>query len=244
MRNGQTQNPYASSVLESHPCAACGCELRRVAAPPDPVYALPVCVCPGCGRACVRRKHRFRTNPVAFRRLDRAFNRLALGAIVVAISAGTSLLIAVLMSLQSERSGKGPFVATFGAIRSAPPEEVLSVALAVGSVGMIVAISGVLLGRLLWHWKVNDLLAGWAVMLVVVSLAPTFFEFVESNTAARAHDLTSRWSDRLQALAMCWAATALGVLIDRSTRRPDGKNRKLRRSLRWARKQQARRRAG
>ena len=213
-------------------------------APPDPVYALPVCVCPGCGRACVRRKHRLRTYPIAFRRLDRAFNRLALGAFVVFLSAGTSLLIAVFMSLQSERSGKGPFAATLGAIRSAPPEEVLSVGLAVGSVGMIVAISGVLLGRLLWHWRAKQLMVGWALLLIFVSLAPTLFEFTLWNTKAWSHDLTSRWPDRLQALAMCWGATALGVLIDRSTRRPDGQNRKLRRSLKWARKQQARRRAG
>lgn len=244
MRNAEGRIPYATCVLESHLCAGCGRELRGIAAPPDPVYALPVCVCPGCGQACVRRKHRFRTNPVAFRRLDRAFNRLALGAFVLAISAGTSLLIAVFMSLQSERSGKGPFVATLGAIRSAPPEEVLSIGLAVGAVGMVIAISGVMLGRLLRHWKANDLIVGWAVVLIVVSLAPTFVEIVDWDVKARAHDLTSRWPDRLQALAMCWGATALGILIDRSTQRPDGKNHRLRRSLKWARKQQARRRAG
>ncbi len=244
MSNEGSRIPYASSVLESHLCAGCGRELRAVAAPPDPVYALPVCVCPGCGLACVRRKHRLRTHPIAFRRLDRAFNRLALGAFVVLLSAGTSLLIAVFMSLQSERSGRGPFAATLGAIKSAPPEELLSIGLAVGAVGMIVAISGVLLGRLLGHWRVNDLLIGWAVVLVVVSLVPTFVEIARWDVPARAHDLASRWPDRLQALAMCWGATALGVLIDRSTRKPSGKNHRLRRSLKWARRQQARRRAG
>ncbi len=242
--NAGLRNPYAPCVIGSHLCAGCGVELRGVSAPPDPVYALPVCVCPGCGLACVRRKHRLRTHPVAFRKLDRVFNRLAFSGFVVALASGTSLLIAVFMSLQSDRTGRGPFGATFSAIRSAPPEELFSVGLAVGSIGMTVSISGILLSRLLWHWRALHLILAWAGLLFAVSLAPTLFEISYGNGNSVAHDVTVRWASRLQALAMCWCATGLGVAIDRATRRPGGSGRKFGRSLRWARKQQARRRAG
>lgn len=233
-----------SAVLESHLCAGCGQELRRVSAPPDPVYALPVCICPGCGLACVRRKHRFRTHPVAFRRLDRAFNRLAISAGCVVLFAGTSLLIAVFMSLQAERTGKGPFGATIGAIRSAPIEELFSIWLAIGSVGMILAISGVLLSRLLWHWKAVHLVSVWAGVLLAVSFLPLVNPIGQWDMDATTRDLVQLWPSRLQALAMCWVATAAGVLIDRMTAPTRNTGRRFKRSLKWARKQVKRRQIG
>ncbi len=244
MSNARAQNPYAPSVLESHLCAGCGRELRRVAAPPDPVYALPVCICPGCGLACVRRNHRLRTYPIAFRRLDRAFNRLALAGGCVALFAGTSLLIAVFMSLQAERTGREPFTATIGAIRSAPIEELLSIWLAIGGVGMILAISGVLMSRLLWHWKSMQLLGAWAGVLVVVSVLPVLVPIAFWDADAITRDLGELWPSRLQALAMCWVATAVGVPLDRATGQAMGPSRKFGRSLRWARKRIKRRQAG
>lgn len=42
----------------SHVCLSCGLDLARVRARLDPHYALPIVVCPDCGRAAVRRKHR------------------------------------------------------------------------------------------------------------------------------------------------------------------------------------------
>lgn len=244
--NTGTRTPYAPCVLESHLCAGCGTELRRIASPPDRVYALPVCVCPGCGLACVRRGHRLRTVPVAFRRLDRALTRLALAMGVVVVSAGTTLVIAVLMSRQSPGRGSGPFVATYEAIRSSPPEDVLSIGLAVGSGAMVLAISGVLLGRVLSHWRPVPLVAAWAALLIVLSLTPAARPLIELNWPGLRLDLTDRWPGRLQTMAACAAATTAGVLIDRGAGRRGGpgRNRRLARSLRSARRRLARRRAG
>ena len=244
MSNAPSRNPYAPFVLESHLCAGCAHELRQVSAPPDPVYGLPVCVCPECGLACVRRKHRLRTHPIAFRRLDRAFNRLALAAGCVMFFAGTSLLIAVFMSLQAHRTGRGPFAATIGAIRSAPIEELFSIWLAIGSVGMVLAISGVLLSRLLWHWKAAQLVCGWAGVLAVVSFFPLVLPVAGWHADAITLDLVELWPSRLQALAMCWGATALGVPIDRMTGQSRHTGRRFRRSMRWARKRVQRRQVG
>ena len=158
--------------------------------------------------------------------------------------AGTSLLIAVFMSLQASRSGTGPFAATIGAIRNAPIEELFSIWLAIGAVAMILAISGVLLSRLLWHWKTAQLVFAWAGVLVVVSFLPLIVPVAEWEMGALSRDLVSLWPSRLQALAMCWVATAAGVPIDRITAPAKHINRKFRRSMRWARKQVNRRQTG
>lgn len=66
----------------AHSCASCGCDLSRVAAPLDPVYGLPVVVCPRCGEACAR-------NSQAGRVLPRRWSQAARG--------GAKILTAVLM---------------------------------------------------------------------------------------------------------------------------------------------------
>lgn len=251
MSNSAGRNPYAPCVLESHLCARCGLELRHIAATPDPIYGLPVCVCPGCGLATVRRKHRLRTFPVGFRRLDRAFNRLAFAAGCVVLFAVSSLMISLYMASQAEARGTGPFAATFSAIRNAPPEELLSYALATASVGMVIAISGITLSRLLWHWNTKQLLVGWACVLGLLALTPMVPILLDIDTHQHLDrnqwlslDLTRALPNRLQAMALCWAATSLGIAIDRGTRPELTTSRRFRRSLRWARKRLARRRAG
>lgn len=44
-------------MARSHTCPACTSELGKIRALPDPIYALPIVVCPTCATACVRRKH-------------------------------------------------------------------------------------------------------------------------------------------------------------------------------------------
>lgn len=227
-------------------------ELRRVPAPPDPVYGLPVCICPGCGVACVRRKHRLRTFPLAFRRLDRAFNMIALSASVIGVSAGTALAVALGMTSIAARDRRGPFVATFLAVRSARPEELLSVGLLVGCVGMILAISGVLVSRVLWHWRARALVVAWGVVMALMALTPTALAVYGvgvpwpiPHVGERVMgDVLDRLPSRAQVLAACWLVTACGIGIDRAVPSGDHRGRKFRKSLRWARKQVARRRAG
>jgi hypothetical protein len=49
--------PVWSGVAMEHACHVCGEALGRVRASLDPVYKLPIVVCPTCGAACVRRRH-------------------------------------------------------------------------------------------------------------------------------------------------------------------------------------------
>lgn len=227
-------------------------ELRLEPAPPDPVYGLPVCVCPGCGVACVRRRHRLRTYPVAFRRLDRALNHLALSAAIVGVSAGTALGVSVGMTAIAARDGRGPFAATLASVRSSRPEELLSIGLLIGSLGMIVAISGVLVSRVLWHWRARGLVLAWGVVMALMAVTPTALAVYGIGVAWPAPpmgervmgDILDKLPDRAQVLAACWLVTACGIGLDRAVPRGDHRGRKLRRSLRWARKRVARRRAG
>ncbi len=62
----------------SHVCLSCGLDLARVRARLEPRYALPIVVCPDCGRATLRRK----------RRAWRSFRRLAVSLVTLAAQLG------------------------------------------------------------------------------------------------------------------------------------------------------------
>ena len=74
----------------SHVCTSCGLDLARVRARLEPRYALPIVVCPDCGRAAVRHKPRAWRS---FRCL--AVSVLTLAAQVGMIVAGLAGLLAV-----------------------------------------------------------------------------------------------------------------------------------------------------
>jgi len=193
-----------------------------------------------------------RTHPVAFRRLDRAFNMLTLAAAIVGVSAGTALGVSVGMTNIAARVGGGPFAATLSAVRESRPEELLSIGLLVGSLGMIVAISGVLVSRVLWHWRARALVLAWGGVMAVMAVVPTVLAVYAVGVAWPAPplgervmgDILDKLPDRAQVLAACWLVTACGIGLDRAVSRGDRGDRKFRKSLRWARKQVARRRAG
>lgn len=85
-------------VARSHVCSACGHDLARLRAPPDPHYALPVVVCPGCALACVRRPYagtaRWRNAVRVWRLGARLFIRVVmlvlLAVLLLASSAGVA----------------------------------------------------------------------------------------------------------------------------------------------------------
>lgn len=87
-------------------CTRCGTDCSRLRAPPDPVYALPLVVCPGCGACVVRR------------RLIQRWSRTGGRALICAIGAGVWRLVALLVL-----SGLSVGVAVVGAamIRHAMP---------------------------------------------------------------------------------------------------------------------------
>lgn len=96
----------------SHVCLSCGLDLARVRALLEPRYALPVVVCPDCGRAAVRRK------PRQLRSLQRlAVSLLTLIAQLGILAAGLGLLIAISIEMGNVLAD-----GTFGAL---PGNEIL-----------------------------------------------------------------------------------------------------------------------
>lgn len=238
--------PYHRAVLGSHLCTGCGCELCRIPAPPDPVYGLPVCTCPSCGTSVVRRKHRTRTQPVAFKRLDRAFNRMALSLFAIAVFAGSALLIAMVAAYRARDYDLSAWSALIYPIRTADKAELFSIAL----INLIVATtqlsSGIILSRLLWHWKTKQLALAWLGMLVVMAFLPTLYHFVFPTRGSLTLDLRHDLANRLQILVVLWIVTLAGLAMGKvsADERKLAANRRVRRSLRWARKQIRRRRVG
>ncbi len=96
----------------SHVCISCGLDLARVRARLEPRYALPIVVCPDCGRAAIRRK------PRAWRSLRRlVVSLLTLAAQLGMVVGGLAGLLAV-----SEELGDVIARGSFGAL---PRDEII-----------------------------------------------------------------------------------------------------------------------
>ena len=214
------------------------------------MYGLPICTCPHCGTSVVRRAHRFRTYPVEFKRLDRAFNRIALTLAVIVAVACSAVLIAAIASRLVVEHETHAWAALTRAVRSAPASDLLSIGLGLGIVAVVQILSGIVLARLLWHWTPAALAAAWLGVLALGAMLPTTALAMEvwnrSGPPGNAwQTIRLGLADRGQILAGCWLVTAAGIFAG-SLGRPTieaRRGRRLRRSLRWARKQQARQRA-
>lgn len=215
-------------------------------APPDPVYGLPVCTCTRCGVSVVRRAHRLRTHPIAFRRLDRAFNRMALTLFVIVCIAGGAMVMAALMARQAEIHDRSPWPALIHALRNAKESELLSIGVLLTILALVQLLSGLVLNRLLWHWKPIHLAIAWGlVLLALCALFPVFIRHDDGGPYTF-HYSTPTFVAMVQIAVVCWLLTSVGLFVGRLTtpKREVILARRYRRSLRWARKRLARRRNG
>lgn len=73
---------WARSMTIAHVCFGCARDLAGVRAVRDPHYALPLVICPGCGKACVRQTHPFHTRWIASLRIGTAITALILQNVV------------------------------------------------------------------------------------------------------------------------------------------------------------------
>lgn len=84
----------------THVCFGCACDLAGVRAIHDPHYALPLVLCPDCGKAHVRQVHPFHARWIASLRSSTAITTLILqNAIALTLVASTLAVIAGALAL-------------------------------------------------------------------------------------------------------------------------------------------------
>ncbi len=171
---------------------------------------------------------------------------MALSLFAIAVFAGSALLIAMVAAYRARDYDLSAWSALIYPIRTADKAELFSIAL----INLIVATtqlsSGIILSRLLWHWKTKQLALAWLGMLVVMAFLPTLYHFVFPTRGSLTLDLRHDLANRLQILVVLWIVTLAGLAMGKvsADERKLAANRRVRRSLRWARKQIRRRRVG
>jgi hypothetical protein len=218
-------------MLASHPCASCGLELRRIPAPPDPVYGLPVVVCPRCGAAVVRRKHR--TMPRATRlRCCRVAGALLTRAVAALIVTAAMLPLVGLVSEAATQPTLGHALARIAGPladpRSSESDRTWFVVMWASLLGLG-ALGGTLSSLLLPHLR-----AGGAALVLLAWIAGLFVAW------------QLMWPDRdvrplyiLLGIAAAWTPPACGALAARVLSEPRQRS-SIRRPLRRERRRRAR----
>ncbi len=84
---------WAQSMTNAHVCLGCAGDLASVRAIRDPHYALPMVICPGCGKASVRRTHPFHARWIASLRIGTAITALVLQHVVALTLIGSTLAV-------------------------------------------------------------------------------------------------------------------------------------------------------
>jgi hypothetical protein len=92
-------------MLLSHTCANCGLSLTRIPAPLDPVYGLPVVVCPECRAACVRRSDGHRAVPRWLSRLDAAARAMVFSTVGLLAACSAFIAASSMIATSARRAG-------------------------------------------------------------------------------------------------------------------------------------------
>ena len=77
----------------AHVCYGCACDLAGVRAIRDPHYALPLVLCPGCGKAHVRQTHPFHARWIASLRIGTAVTALIFQNVVALTLISSTLAV-------------------------------------------------------------------------------------------------------------------------------------------------------
>lgn len=84
---------WARSMTIAHVCYGCACDLAGVRAIRDPHYALPLVLCPRCGKAHIRQTHPFHTRWIASLRIGTAITALVFQNVVALTLIGSTLAV-------------------------------------------------------------------------------------------------------------------------------------------------------
>ncbi|MBX3406099.1 MAG: zinc ribbon domain-containing protein [Phycisphaeraceae bacterium] len=139
----------------AHTCANCGHDLSRLCALIDPVYGLPIVVCPRCREAVVRTSIPVRTRARQARRLVVSLAMLAFSVLLTTGFAGAVIGLSSVVFEQwvrAQRNSAAPWT-----------HEGFVVAAAVWA-GLALT-AGVWTGAMLAHWRWWLVLPAWVAML-------------------------------------------------------------------------------
>lgn len=184
----------------AHTCARCGFDLSRLRAPVEPIYGLPVVVCPLCREAVVRRLH-----PVQARwRQARAalVSIVVLGATVVVAAIFAGLLIGLSVGLRVV------------IVRALSRGEVVWLDEEVILIGGLwcgaAVLAGAWLGVMLPHWRWWAILPLWVVALWSAMVVSGAAEMIRIIARGESVDLVSlawlRWLEQRGAMALMGAS--------------------------------------
>lgn len=157
----------------AHTCAECGFDLTRTAAPIDPVYGLPIVVCPKCQAAVVRREH----PTMAW---SRWLGRFAASILSIAVrAAGTLLMVGIVVGLSAFVNEM--CMDLMSGRRDCPRES-----LVVGAIGWLAGaiVGGLWIGFCFMHWRGVPLAAVWLLLLLGAALLPGVAMFLDVITTS------------------------------------------------------------
>lgn len=224
----------------AHTCACCGLDLSRERAPADPIYGLPIVVCPRCAQAVVRRRH-----PVQARSRQISANIQSIMGLAVRVAGSLGLAGAIIgLSVLVED-------AHFRAMRRDISPLLDEMFIVGGCLWLAVAGAiGVWLGAMFAHWRALPLVAAWLAGLFVLVAIPGLAGVIEDLVEDRARGSVwealvgpGGWIRESQRVLLLLGASVVplfvgypwGRLIERSAGR-------VRRRRMWRRRRALRRR--
>lgn len=146
---------WARSMTIAHVCCGCACDLAGVRAIRDPHYALPLVLCPGCGKAHVRQTHPFHARWIASLRIGTAVAALIFQNVVaLALICSTLAVIAGALALG--------YAAIIGELAR---QALINLGMSVGAVSIV---TGAWLTAGLSHISWWRAWLGWMLLVVVL----------------------------------------------------------------------------
>lgn len=205
-------------MAAAHVCPCCGAALTRMRPQPDPHYGLPLVLCPGCGRAAVRRRDLLQQAWRQGVRANRALGVLCTQALVIVGLAAAALgWVTTLASLPPTW-------------RTVQDERWLLLAAAATCL-----LTGIWLTAGLSHWRRWVAFVAWTMLLAIlvaldgwlVSTAAPLLAVKGVTLLPGAPDVF-RLLERLEIVALMIVVTALGIPAGMGILRLHATNRSLR----------------
>jgi hypothetical protein len=224
----------------SHICLGCGIDLARVRPAWGAPYALPLVICPGCGRAAVRRLDPL----VAGWRQGR---RIVLAVTILLVQIGAALLLLVATTEVSATMSED--LARHRIIRTSWLEITRGFRtwmfrggwVVLAAAGVLAVAAGVWLGATLRHLRARSILLGWTLAILVMFLLVQLLrpDHPHGLPGPRVSLAASQAALLCASVLLTGAALPLGMAITHLVRPAAAHHRARRRARRRRRRQES-----